>query len=79
MTESESKLKLTPVKIDLKTKEITAIQNITFIDLESARNYVSSTNASKNKGNQGVWILAIHSKINSYLKGNETVQSTFVR
>ena len=79
MTKSESKLILTPVKIDLKTKEVLSIQNITFIDLESGRNYILKANEGETKTKQGVWLLAIHSKIKDYINGKETVKNTFVR
>ena len=79
MTKSESKLKLTPVKINVKTKEVIAIQNITYIDLETARDNVHSMNANrKNKGKE-VWLLAIHSRIKDYINGNETFLNTFTR
>lgn len=65
--------------VNPKTKEVIAIQNVTYIDLESARDAVRALNVNrKNKGKEA-WVLAIHSMINGYIKGKENFQNTFVK
>ena len=79
MTKSESKLKLTPVKVSTGTKEIVFIQNITYIDVTTARDSVRVLNMNRDKNKKEIWVLAFHSKINGYLKGVETFQNTFTK